>query len=434
MKVCDNVIGLTAFAALLTSACDEPDEFAEDLAAAEATLPDEIDDVKDASGRGVDFEVEDFALERGISHDEARSRLERQSLAPDLAEAARAALGDAFGGVWIDDDDVIKVGATSLGKTEIAAVRRAAVRVGLGDAYHAVQVRFSMAELERANAFLADRLVEVNTGEGPGLIAGMRTDINAVALELPEDAPLSAAQRQLVSSARDRFGALLVVETYKGQATPLACNYPFCDAPLRGGIQISGSGFACTGGFVAASKSDGKLYQFTAGHCAALNYDDWFTRFADLSKHFIGPTWNWKYGLDGDMAIMRINNPVGWQPKPWVNVTNGPETDANSTYPVKSDKASVLGMRVCAAGAALGRSDCGEVKMVGATVQYKDGKTVKGLTQSTVCALPGDSGAPMFSWYVAYGIMSGSLEDQCVTYYQEIQAAENALNVNVLHG
>lgn len=386
-----------------------------------------------------DVEAAGFARERGISLDEARQRLGWQLVAPDLAERVPHDLGTRFGGIWIDihDGDRVKVGV--VGEPDADAytiVRRAADAVALTDGYDLVGVSHPMNELERDNDWLGGMIAEVNTDSAWPLSAGLRPDVNAVELQVPAKGELTPAQSALVSAASIELGDALIVATYDVRPEPMACDYPWCDKPLRGGIRIFNppSG-GCTGGFIAKSKVDSKLYQFTAGHCAkgGQQVDNWSTLFTDGTDHVIGPVHHWYWWTQGDMAIMRINNVPGWNPKAWVHVTSGPDTNTDTTYHISSDKTSVVGMRICSTGGSYGRSDCGEVTHLGVTQTY-GGVTVHHLGRSSGCGTNGDSGAPMYALHVAYGLLvAGPTGGGCGIYYQSIRLAENKMNVNVLH-
>jgi hypothetical protein len=384
-----------------------------------------------AASGDVDLAVQDLATERGISLAEARERIGWQRLAPRLVDEAAARLGDRFGGVWVDgtDRDRVKIGVRGDG-TGVA--RRAATTVGLGDAVDTVAVGHSMSELERGNAWLGTRIAAVNTGAAATLTAGIRPDLNAIELQLPVRGTVTPAQAALVDQARQRLTGMLRIGTYVGQATARACSYPYCDPPLRAGIRIANSGRGCTGAFIARSRVDSTLYQFTAGHCVAGGFTDtWYTHFPNGSVHAIGPRHNHRFSGSGDMAILRINNPTGWHPRAWVYVTSGPDTTTDTTYHLSSDGTSVVGMRICTTGAFFGRSDCGTVTQLGVTATYL-GVTVRGLGRGSFCGTGGDSGAPMYASHVAYGLQVAGFS-RCDSLYQGIHAAENAMNVNVLH-
>jgi hypothetical protein len=388
-----------------------------------------------------DEEAAGFARQRGIPLDEARRRLGWQATAPDLSEVVARDLGPRSGGVWVDvdDGDRVKVGVVGGADPEtVDIVRRAADAVGLAtDGYDLVGVRHPLAVIEADNDWLGTELGRVNEGASATLAAGLRPDLNAVELQTPREGTLTTAQQALVAEATKRLGDRLVVGSYGGRPEPRSCGLVYCDKPLRGGVPISVSGLGtCTAGFTAKSKVDDKRYLFTAGHCgeASGTTANWTTKTYGGSaiNYIIGPVWHWEWNSGGDMGIIRINNVTWWNPKPWVFVTDGPDSNRDETYHISSDNLSVLGMRICTTGAKYGRTDCGFVTQIGVTVTY-GGVTVKHLGRGSFCGVQGDSGSPMYALHVAYGLQVSGFSE-CDSLYQSIRIAEQKLNVNVLHG
>jgi len=383
--------------------------------------------------------VADLARDRGVSLAEAQRRVDWQDRAPALAAEVEQALGaDRFGGVWIGrDDDRLKVGVvatTGVADAEAAAVAGAAAAQGLGEAADAVPVRFSLASLTTANTWLRDQLVRVNKDAPAALAAGYTTAGNAVRLGVPAEP--TAAQRHVVDQARQRFGPMLVEYANTLRVRSEACSALYCDPPLRAGVRIYNPG--CTLGFLGRSRSDAKLYAFTAGHCVDDNPAGavYQTHFSDGSVHNIGPRHNFVLGGTGDMAIIRVTNEAGWRARAWVYVraSTGRDGVAGTTrdesYPIWADGTSTDEMRICKSG--IGQStSCGRVKELGVTVHYdNENVTVGGLARTSYCSLGGDSGAPVFASRTAYGIhVAGA--DGCVAFYQGIREAENLMNVNV---
>jgi hypothetical protein len=372
-----------------------------------------------------------LAADRGIPLAQAQARMVWQAAAPGLADTLSTQAG--YGGVWIDpaDGDRVKVGVVG----GAAPARAAATAAGLAGAVDVVPVRHSMAQLEAANGWLSRQLARVNPGAAGTLTAGLRPDRNAVELLVPAKAALTPAQQAVLDSARARFGAMLLTGTYAGTPVSRACSYPYCDPPLRAGVRITNAGVGCTAGFLARSRSDNKLYQFTAGHCALGGHTGtWSTAFANREPHAIGAIGSrFRVGSAGDEAVMAVANPAGWQARAWVYVTASPFTARDEQYTIGADGGSVIGMRICTTGAFYGRTDCGVVQRLGVTVTYSSGQTVTGLGEGNICGTGGDSGAPVYANHIAYGLQVAGFAE-CGTYFQGIRGAENALNVDVAVG
>ncbi|MDH5327095.1 MAG: S1 family peptidase [Gammaproteobacteria bacterium] len=382
------------------------------------------------------LEIIELASDRGISQSEALTRLNWQSELTTLNDWYSKELGADYAGVWVDtsDGDRIKIGVVNRGD----ALRKAsssADKQKFPDSFDMVPVRFSIQELKEANDWISNEIV--GFGKDVALSVGLRTDTNTVELTLPSHRQMSEPENELVERAKALLGDKLSISYFGGVPETVGCFYPYCDPSLRGGNKIrTDSGKGCTNAFVARSKVDNKLYQFTAGHCVVNTTESWYTKFSDLSKHYIGPRHNYIFGPEGDMAILRINNVPGWNPENWVHVTAGPDTTVNEEYEINSEGSSFIGMRICTTGAVYGNSNCGEVTKLGVTVNYvTEGVIVKNLGQANYCAVKGDSGGPLYASHTAYGLISGGIlgVSPCVSFYQGILGAESKMNVNVLH-
>lgn len=375
-----------------------------------------------------------YAAQRGITVKEAELRLSRHSLAPDLEERLEIDLGPDFGGIWVDPKaDRVKVGLVkTITAQHKAIVDRAAIAIGL-TGYDNVVVARPWSMLLRHNEWLAGEIVRVNQGANAYLSAGIRTDINAISFGVPEAGALSPAQQALVKQAKASLGGALVLTSKPRRFSSYACQVPYCDWPLRGGVKINYPGTWCSSAFMAQSKVDSKKYLMTAGHCIIGGSSNWSTKDTNGVSKDIGPTWSgYVDTYIGDMAIIRVNDAVDWQPQAWIQVPWGPFVTPNPNYLIRADKRSVLGMRICAQGAASRVTTCGEVEELGLTANV-DGLTMTNLGYATACGAHGDSGGPMFASHNAYGILIGGVEDECEVIYQGVRAVESKLNVNVLH-
>ncbi len=375
-----------------------------------------------------------YATQRGITVAEAQLRLSRHSLAPDLHDRLEVDLGADFGGVWVDPvADRVKVGVVKVVTAQHkATIDRAATAIGLTGHDNVVVTR-PFSALVRYNDWLAREIVRVNTGAHVFLSAGIRTDRNAISMGVPDEAGLTAAQQALVKQAVADLGGALILKERQTRFTNYACQVPYCDWPLRGGVKINHPNSWCSSAFMAQSKVDTKKYLMTAGHCIPSGAVTWSTKDTAGVRKDIGPTWS--YYVDtyiGDMAIIRVDDPVGWQPQAWIQVPWGPYVTKNDNYTIRADKTSVVGMRICAQGAASQITTCGEVEELGLTANV-DGLMMTNLGYATACGGPGDSGGPMFASHNAYGILIGGVVGECEIIYQGVRAVENKLNVNVLH-
>ncbi|MEI7888720.1 MAG: S1 family peptidase [Actinomycetes bacterium] len=300
-------------------------------------------------------------------------------------------------------------------------------------AAHPVPVRAASraVALHDAVGWMTPRLAAADAGAAWRSTVGERPDLGKVLVTMPPEGSQTALQSAFRSLIQERYPGIVSFRLKAVRPVTLGCRYPICDPPLRGGNLISTDAVSCTSAFLARSRLDAKLYQMTAGHCDVDRRANWLTAFTNGQLHVIGPVHSSHFDLSSDASLIRVNNPTGWRARAWVNVTEGLTTTSNPQYSIVSDADVKVGMRVCDTGARLGGTDCGTVTAVNVTVDYGDA-VVAGMVESTLCAVPGDSGAPIFAGHTAYGLLSGAA-DLCDTFHEPIRSAENALRVNVAH-
>lgn len=365
-----------------------------------------------------------LAQERGISRDEAAARQARQTEALEAIERNQLEERKDFGGVWIDGDDQVTVGVVdgasvrSLGLSDLAG----------GATVEGREVRASFAALKAIAANVSDGIHELPALDRAQVEVGIDTPRNRVVIRTADQR--SAAVAALVERAASVHGSLLAVEGGLQPVEPSSCTSgPYCGPPLRGGVQIDQPTSYCSGGFYARSVSDNKPYLITAGHCSA---GPWTTKASAGTTHVIGDRHSSHVGIYGDFGIIDIDNPLGWQPKPWVVVLASSSTTLDEEYAISNEGGSVVGMSVCKTGATTGTT-CGFVQQVGITATYTSGETVSNLGRADYCSAPGDSGGPVYRLHNAYGIHVAS-SGSCTTYYSSIGAAESISNVEVVNG
>ncbi len=162
-------------------------------------------------------------------------------------------------------------------------------------------------------------------------------------------------------------------------------------------------GFSVEGGFV------------TAGHCGSTGDSTSRPAGRYAGSSFPGNDYSW----------VRVDS--GETPRPLVNRYNG------STVGVAGSTESAEGVSICRSGSTTGWH-CGSVEAKNQTVRYSQG-TVSGLTRTSVCAEPGDSGGPYLSGDQAQGVTSGGSGD-CTsggtTYFQPVNEILQAYSLTLL--
>jgi hypothetical protein len=390
---------------------------------------------------GTDPAAASLADEQGISLAAAQTRLAWQAKAGRLSDELAHILKDQFGGVWIGQADGgrIKIGVTSA--AAVAEVRRVAARLEVDAVTDTVPVRYSYTYLYAASDVLGAAVVQANAGAPAAVLTGLDPSRNAVIVTVPQGKALTRSQQLFLAKAQQTYGSAVVLEqsatSYLGhkQACHFETNYGLsCDPPLRGGPAIDNGVWLCSAGFITRSKSDSKPYLLTAGHCGG---GTWSAHFFDGSSHVIGNWWNGQDNSEGDYQIISINKPGadGWNIRAWVYVNASlghpgvAGTVLDPDYYISSDGTSSLGDRVCHTGGQ-GLTDCGLVTQLNATTPWGLQHTAK----TNYCAVGGDSGGPVYVAHQARGIHIGGVEGCGDHWFQGVQAAENALRVNVAHG
>jgi hypothetical protein len=396
--------------------------------------------------RSNDSAVRSLVRDQRINLGAAEQQIFWQTQAAELEARLAGALGPHFGGLWIDPhrDGRIVVGVS--GQERIpsmsATVSQLAAQCAVADAVKVVSVPFSLRDLKTASAWLGRQLVRVNASAANPLASSYDPSMSAVTLTLPTRGKLTKAQLAVVGEARRRYGSMIRLDRGETWAKPTLCGGNSCYPPLRAGVFIDHRPQfqECTLGFIARSRSDNKLYAFTAGHCAHFTPGGVWRAIFDGQYHDIGPVHNYAYGPVGDMAILSITNPGGWKPRAWVWVHQSSETTNDEEYYISGTRYPPLNQRVCKTGASFSSqlTDCGVVTAHDVTKTYTnpDGTrtTVTGLEQANFCVSAGDSGGPVYASHIAYGLLSGVSGSYCNVLFQSIRPAEIYMNVNVATG
>ncbi|QOC22393.1 S1 family peptidase [Wenzhouxiangella sp. AB-CW3] len=320
------------------------------------------------------------AIERdlGLSQAEFQRTLRMEREAGSVLSRAASALGDNYGGSWIERDENGEVRAV------VAATSRAAVQgnPGLRGLDRAAartevrEVRFSLAELEQT-------VESFNRASGNPMARSLN-GIHSWGIDLPNNrvvvvASPDVSDRVLDFFARSRADLDMVhFEVSEHEPSTLV--------NVVGGFRYNG----CSIGFAVRRGSTPGFV--TAGHCGSVG------QIVRINGVAVGRFQRSNFpGADAAWANVRrsdtLHNLV-WR------------YSGNSTYAVTGSNEAPLGATVCRSGFRTGWR-CGTLTRNNVTVNYGSGP-VHGLRESNACAGQGDSGG---SWVAggnqAQGVTSG---------------------------
>jgi streptogrisin C len=331
----------------------------------------------------------------GLTADQVTTRLKTEERARTIKDRLRKSLGADFGGAWL----------TGKGASPRLVV-------GVTDAAQAAKVRAAGAEpktvarSERKLTGFKNRLDRA-AKRAPKAVTGwyVDADTNKVVVRA----------RPSGASAAKRFAAAggvpaSAVDVLKSDMRPR----PLAD--LRGGeaYHINESarcsiGFSVEGGFV------------TAGHCGSVG-DTTTGGNGEAQGEFAGSSFP-----GDDYAWVTTNE--NWTPKGVVLGEGGAEV------PVAGSQEAAEGASICRSGSTT-QWHCGTVEALDQTVSYPQG-TVEGLTQTDVCAEPGDSGGSYISGDQAQGVTSGG-SGNCssggTTFFQPVNEILEAGGLTLVTG
>lgn len=341
-------------------------------------------------------QLQTLLKEADLALGEAQQRLAEEADAAELTSTLAGALGRSFAGAWFEPGGADLVVAV----TDPAAARQ-------------VRDAGAVPRLVSLDLLTLDGVMDVldsRAGSVPDAVTGWYVD------------PVS---NSVVVSATDPAAAERFAAGLQGVRIEQVTHRPVPLADLRGGEGIAAStpGASCSIGFSVISGST--RYVLTAGHCTELG-GTWYG--ADGSP--IGPVVRSSYP-DDDFGLIEVTSP-SWRQTSAVATSSGPVA-------MTGVGEAPVGASVCRSGATTGYR-CGTVEAVGQTVNYGRGEVVNGLTRTSVCAEPGDSGGPYISGSQALGTLSGGAGTCFIslfgteTFYQPVGEALAAYNVQLVTG
>ncbi|MFF2076109.1 S1 family peptidase [Kitasatospora sp. NPDC058162] len=335
------------------------------------------------------------ALQRdlGLTPQAAEDRLAGEARAAATQETLQQALGERWAGAWLDGSDTTLTVAT----TDPAVAPSIAAHGG-----RAKVVRNTLATLDRARTALDD----------------------AARTTAPENTPLwyvdpTSNTVVVQTTDTDRTEEFL---TRAGVDHALVTVTQAADAPQPLADLVGGNAYyinnraRCSIGFpVTQNGSPGFV---SAGHCgtagASASAPDGTSIGTFQGSAFPGNDYSW------------IQADSSWTAQPQVN------NYAGGTVTVSGSTVAPIGSSVCRSGSTTGWR-CGTVRQYNATVNYAQG-SVYGLTRTSVCAEPGDSGGSFISGSQAQGVTSGG-SGNCTwggtTYFQPVNPILDAYGLTL---
>jgi len=333
----------------------------------------------------------------GLDAEQAHVRVARELKATEVIEQLKTKAG--FGGAWLVD-----------GELNVAVTDEALTSEVTAAGAKPVTVPNSLSKLEEAKEALdkIDLPKTLTKSASEAGIASWYVDVTANKLVIEA---LSAS----TSQAADLAKQVGLVESEFEVRT--VSELPSTFATVRGGdayyINTSARcsvGFSVTTGFVSA------------GHCGSTG-----ARATTSSGVSIGTFAGSVFPGSGDFSFIRSVS--GNTYSGTVNNYSG------GSIAISGSTASGVGASICRSGSTTGVY-CGTVRALGATVNYSQG-SVTGLTQTNVCAEPGDSGGSWYSGSQAQGVTSGG-SGNCrsggTTFFQPVNEILSTYGLTLVRG
>ncbi|GAA1121693.1 S1 family peptidase [Nocardiopsis composta] len=372
-------LGLVAAGALVYNGAGEPaDVSAETVSGSEAQLPDEL--------------LEAMKRDLGLSEAEAAELVTAEAEARSTDSELRSSLGEGYGGSWFD----IESGTLTVAVTDDSAAKEVKAAGAQAEV-----VEYGEDDLQKLVADLNSEGAELSDG-----IAGWYPDVQQDTVVITALEGEEAAAKEFAAAAGVPADAYTVETTSEK---------PRLYADIVGGDPYSTGGGRCSIGFAT---TEGFA---TAGHCGPEG-----TQVSSQDGSGTGTVTGSEFP-GADMAVVQADD--NWTPTPAVNDYEG------GTVTVAGSEEAPEGSSICRSGSTTGWH-CGTIEAKNQSVSYPEG-TVNGLTQTDVCAEPGDSGGSWLSGDQAQGVTSGG-SGNCssggTTFFQPINPILETYGATLLTG
>ncbi|HEU5471730.1 MAG TPA: S1 family peptidase [Actinophytocola sp.] len=333
----------------------------------------------------------------GLSADAALARIGQENRAVVTEAALTARLAGSYAGSWFD---------STTGKLTVATTDASQLQAITATGATAKLMARSAAQLSAVQATL-----DAATASVPDTVAGWYVD---------------AKSNSVVVEVVGNDAAGLAWAAGKDVRVEHVAAKPQTFWNLIGGQAINGGGARCSLAF--SGNAGSTRYILTAGHCGELG-GTWTG-----SGGTIGPVANFSFPTN-DYARIRITSTAAVQTSLVDRYSSGSDVTVAGSTP------AAIGSSICRSGSTTGWR-CGVVQANNQTVNYGGGDIVGGLTRTTVCAQPGDSGGAYVSpngatRVQAQGITSGG-SGNCtsggITFHQPVREALSAYGLTLITG
>ncbi|WP_432118752.1 alpha-lytic protease prodomain-containing protein [Streptomyces sp. bgisy032] len=325
------------------------------------------------------------ALERdlGLTPAQASQRLVNEAEAGTRAGRLRNTLGDRFAGAWLRGTTSQELVVATTDAADVAAIKAQGAKAAV--------VKQKLRDLRAAKQKLDAAAARVGT-----------RDAHLWYIDVPAN--------RVVVEAGSKAAAAAFVKAAGLDGTSVGVKVtaarPRLMADITGGdaYYIDGSARCSVGFSVTKGEQEGFV---SAGHCGKRGAKT--TGFDKTAQGtFQSSTFPGK-----DMSWVAVNDQ-------WTATANV-KGEGDRKVRITGSVQALVGAAVCRSGSTTGWH-CGTIEQHDTSVGYAEGK-VDGLTRTTVCAEPGDSGGPYVAGVQAQGVTSGGTGD-CktggATFYQPV--------------
>lgn len=350
------------------------------------------------------------AMKRDLGLDDARlaQYMKTERLAGQQEKTLEKQLGRSYAGSWIERQ------ADGGYKFVVGDTSRTSRKAPAGVEFRAM--RHSLSSLNASKAQL-DQKLDAGAKIPQGVygwyvdLPGNRLVVNVGAGG--ETAGVDFVARSAVDADSVRFETLP--------------ERPRLHARVLGGIEYTWRDpkyiHFCSTGFAVTNKDGtGKGY-VTAGHCGNTSSGNVYlgSTTTTVLGSFVASNFP-----GTDYAVVKL--------RPEHTMAGAVTNYAGTEYPVRGSYAYGVGAATCRSGRTTGWR-CGNIRALNATVNYGADGIVYGLTQTSACSEPGDSGGSFIVYDQAQGVLSGG-GGNCTSggwsYFQPVNPILNAYGLKLV--